>query len=159
MDIRVNLIPPIPEGCPKQGRLLEDTCPMTLQTAQALSAPKHPHVTQIHDVTLEDPFHWLRAENWQEVMRDPGALDPEIRAYLAAENAHAEAELAHVEGFRDRLYRELRGRIKEDDSGVPAPDGPFAYFSSAMRRARSIRPIAGSPARVVPSRFCWMATV
>ena len=33
-----------------------------------------------HGITLADEFAWLRAKNWQEVMRDPSVLDPTIRA-------------------------------------------------------------------------------
>jgi oligopeptidase B len=43
----------------------------------------------LHGVTLHDPYDWLRAENWQEVMRKPDTLASDIRAYLEAENAYA----------------------------------------------------------------------
>ncbi len=65
-------------------------------------------------------------------MRDPARLDPEIRAYLEAENAYADRAMADVEDLRQALVKEMRGRIKEDDSSVPSPDGPFSY---AMRYA------------------------
>ena len=38
-----------------------------------------------------DPCAWLRAANWNEVLRDPSALAPEIRAYIEVENRYAEA--------------------------------------------------------------------
>lgn len=82
-----------------------------------------------HGDTRQDPFHWLRAEDWRAVMRDPSALAGDIRSYLEAENAYADAILADRADLRARLVAELRGRIKEDDSSVPAPDGPFAYAS------------------------------
>ena len=47
-----------------------------------------------HGVNRVDDFAWLRAANWQEVMRDPGKLDPAIRAYLEAENRYADRVLA-----------------------------------------------------------------
>jgi len=92
-------------------------------------AAKRPVVTQHHGVTLTDDYAWLRADNWQEVMRDPATLDPEIRAYLEAENAYTAAEMADTEALQAALFKEMRARIKEDDSSVPAPDGPFAYAS------------------------------
>lgn len=92
-------------------------------------AARRPRVTMWHGQELVDDYAWLRADNWQEVMRDPGALDPEIRAYLEAENAYCEAQLAHTRALQDGLFAEMKGRLKEDDSTVPAPDGPFAYFS------------------------------
>jgi oligopeptidase B len=79
---------------------------------------------------LADPFHWLRADNWQEVMRNPTVLDPEIRAYLEAENAYADALLADTVSLQTTLFEEMKARLKPDDRTVPSPDGPFEYFSS-----------------------------
>ena len=47
-------------------------------------AENRPTKSTWHDVTLVDDFAWLRAANWQEVMRDPAKLDPAIRDYLEA---------------------------------------------------------------------------
>jgi oligopeptidase B len=77
---------------------------------------------------LTDEFAWLKDPNWQAVMRDPALLDPDIRAYLEAENAYAEAALAGTVALQDALFAEMKGRIKEDDTSVPAADGPYAYF-------------------------------
>src|ERR1700726_3713777 len=82
-----------------------------------------------HGVVLTDEFAWLRDANWQAVMRDPSLLDPAIRAHLEAENAYAEAVLGPTAPLREMLFAEMKGRIKEDDAGVPAPDGAFAYFT------------------------------
>jgi len=91
------------------------------------------HVTSHHGIERDDPYHWLRAENWQEVMQKPETLDAEIRAYLEAENAWYEAEFgAPTAELQERIYKEIRGRIKEDDSGVPSPDGPWAYNSRTL---------------------------
>ncbi|HVY57560.1 MAG TPA: S9 family peptidase, partial [Xanthobacteraceae bacterium] len=92
-------------------------------------APQREHTSRWHGVELRDEFAWLRAANWQEVMRNPDALDPEIRAYLVAENAYADAVLADTAELQAALFGEMKGRIKEDDSSVPTPDGPYAYFS------------------------------
>ncbi len=93
-------------------------------------AAQKSHVTTWHGTTLEDPFHWLRADNWQEVMRNPSALDAEIRAYLEAENAFADAALADTVDLQKVLFEEMKARLKPDDRTVPSPDGPFEYFSS-----------------------------
>ena len=93
-------------------------------------AAEKSHVISWHGVTLEDPFNWLRADNWQEVMRDPSALDPEIRAYLEAENAYSDAALADTTELQQTLFEEMKARLKPDDRTVPSPDGPFEYFSS-----------------------------
>src|SRR4029079_9802197 len=72
---------------------------------------------------------WLRDPNWQAGMRDPAALDPAIRAQLEAENAYTQSLSADTEALQQTLFAEMKGRIKEDDSSVPAPDGPFLYYT------------------------------
>ncbi len=91
-------------------------------------ADKRPVTTTRHGVTLTDDYAWLRAPNWQAVMRDPSVLDPGIRAYLETENAHADAALGDTRALQDTLFAEMKGRIKEDNSSVPRPDGTYAYF-------------------------------
>lgn len=92
-------------------------------------APRRPSTRTVHGLSLTDDYAWLRADNWRAVMRDPSVLDGDIRAYLEAENAYADAWFAPLGDLKAALVAEMRGRIKEDDSSVPAPDGPFAYYS------------------------------
>ncbi|MCT8971262.1 S9 family peptidase [Microbaculum marinisediminis] len=96
----------------------------------APTAERRPEKTVHHGRERIDDYAWLKDKNWQQVMHDPSVLDPAIRAYLEAENAWTEAALEHTEPLQEHLFTEMRGRIKEDDSSVPAPDGPYAY---AMR--------------------------
>jgi len=91
-------------------------------------APRRPHSFTRHGITVTDDYAWLKDEKWQEVLRDPAVLDPDIRKYLDEENVYTESLLGHTSGLQKTLVREMRGRIKEDDSSVPSPDGPFAYF-------------------------------
>jgi oligopeptidase B len=102
---------------------------MTFEKLMPPLAPRRPERIVQHGEAREDPYAWLKAANWQEVMRRPEALAPDIRAYLEAENAYAHAVMAPTEGLQKRLVAELKGRIKEDDSTVPADDGPFAYYA------------------------------
>ena len=94
----------------------------------APSAPRRPHSFTVHGITVVDEYAWLKDPNWQEVLRDPSVLDADIRAYLEAENAYTTGVIGHTGGLQGRLVAEMRGRIKEDDSSVPSPDGPFAYL-------------------------------
>ena len=82
-----------------------------------------------HGITLGDDYAWLRAANWQEVIRDPAKLTKSIRGYLEAENAYSGAQLADTVKLQGRLFKEMKARIKEDDSTVPAADGPFEYYT------------------------------
>jgi oligopeptidase B len=92
-------------------------------------ALKKPSKSSRHGIVRVDDYAWLRADNWQAVMRDPKALDPGIRAQLEAENAHTAAVMAGTEGLQEALFAEMKGRIKEDDASVPAPDGDYSYYT------------------------------
>jgi oligopeptidase B len=100
-----------------------------------------------HGLEKRDDYKWLKADNWQEVMQDPSLLPIDIRGMLEAENAYTQAMMADTELLQAKVFEELKGRIKQDDSSVPAPDGPFVYYSSYkqggqhprfMRRARDL---------------------
>ena len=116
-------------------------------------AAKQPVTLKAHGITRQDDYAWLRADNWQEVMRDPSALAPEIRAHLEAENAYTKAGMADTEALQAALFTEMRGRIKEDDSSVPAEDGPYAYASRYLEGAEQPRIVrtarAGGPETVL----------
>ncbi len=93
-------------------------------------AQKQPVTSTHHGISLTDDYGWLRAENWQDVMREPSLLDAEIRRYLEAENAYTDAALASTKTLQAALFTEMKARLKPDDSSVPSPDGPYAYFSN-----------------------------
>ncbi len=92
-------------------------------------AEKRSHTLEQHGQKRDDPYYWLRDENWQQVMRDPDVLQADIRAYLEAENAYTADIMATTEALQSALFEEMKGRIKEDDSTVPSPHGPYDYFT------------------------------
>src|SRR5215475_3174235 len=96
------------------------------------SAARRPVRLSAHGIERVDPYAWLRASNWKQVLWDPSALAPEIRGYIEAENRYAEAVLAPLSGLRIRLVEEMKGRIEEEDSGVPAPSGGYAYWTKFL---------------------------
>ncbi|HVX88318.1 MAG TPA: S9 family peptidase [Gemmatimonadales bacterium] len=81
-------------------------------------APTRPHVHDLHGEQRDDPYFWLREKD-----------DPAVRAYLEAENAYADEVLAPIAGFREALYQEMLGRIKQTDLSVPHRDGAYWYYS------------------------------
>ncbi len=71
------------------------------------------------DVRVDD-YAWMRDRD-----------DPEVIAYLEAENTYTEAMMSHTEQFQEDLYDEIIGRIKETDLTVPyRKDGYFYYWRS-----------------------------
>jgi len=92
-----------------------------------------PQSRTVHGVTLNDDYAWLRAENWRDVLRDPDTLPAAIRKHIEAENAWCDTLMAPTKALQRELIKEMRGRIKEDDSEPPQPDGPFLYYSRYRR--------------------------
>ena len=84
-------------------------------------APKRPHVTSHHGIERDDAYHWLRDPGYPEV------TDPEILAHVAAENAWFDAWLTPHAATVETLFEELKGRVKQDDAGVPVRDGAWEY--------------------------------
>ncbi len=101
---------------------------MTADIHAPPTAEKRPVTDSRHGDSRTDDYAWLKDENWQQVMHEPDVLDPAIRAHLDAENAHALGFMADTVDLQQKLVAEMRGRIKEDDSTVPSPDGAFAYY-------------------------------
>lgn len=97
-------------------------------TAAPPRAEPRPSQIVAHGRVIEDPYAWLAAENWREVLRDPRTLPDDIAAVVKAENAYCAKVVAPLRALRKQLARELRGRIKEDDADVPDNDGPYAYY-------------------------------
>ncbi|MFD1197667.1 S9 family peptidase [Brucella gallinifaecis] len=104
--------------------------PQDIYFPQPPKATKHPSQDTRHGITRTDDYAWLRADNWQDVFKDPSVLAPEIRAHLEAENAYQSALMKDTQTLQKALFAEMRGRIKEDDSSVPSKDGPYAYGAS-----------------------------
>src|SRR5690606_16266581 len=69
----------------------------------------------------QDEYYWLR---------DDTRKQPEMLAYLSAENAYADAVMAPLKQVEDRLYDEIVARIKQDDSSVPYRDRSWRNYSS-----------------------------
>jgi oligopeptidase B len=92
-------------------------------------AHKHPErLEQLGRVRVDD-YAWMKDQNWQQVLRDPKVLRADIREHLQAENAYTKRMLAATEPLQAQMFSEMKGRIKEDDASVPAPDGPWEYYA------------------------------
>ena len=81
-------------------------------------ASPHRTETKMHGVSLPDDYAWLREKESAETV-----------AYLEAENAYAEANLAPLTGLREQLYNEMLSHIKQTDVSVPFRDGSYWYYT------------------------------
>ncbi|HUP28897.1 MAG TPA: S9 family peptidase, partial [Usitatibacter sp.] len=97
---------------------------LTAQAAESATPPlaaKKPKVmTKFGDRRVDDYF-WLREK-----------AEPEVIDYLKAENAYTQEVMKPLEGFRDKLYKELLARIKETDDSVPYRKRGYWYFKREL---------------------------
>ena len=82
-------------------------------------AAQRPHVVK-GPLDRVDEYYWLR---------DDTRKNPEVLAYLNAENAYADAIMAPLRPLQDQLYSEIVGRVKQDDASVPALDNGYYYYT------------------------------
>jgi len=85
-------------------------------------AEQRPYSYEAHGETIDDPWHWLRDPKYPEVD------DPDVLAYLKAENAYFDTWAGRHQALLDQLFEEMKGRIKEDDASVPLKDGDWLYW-------------------------------
>lgn len=94
---------------------------MLSELPEAPLAPVREHVREHHGDRVVDPYEWLR-----------DGEDPEVLAYLEAENAYALARTDHLEPLRRSLFDEIKSRVKETDLSVPVASGPWWYYSRTV---------------------------
>ena len=77
-----------------------------------------PHEMTVHDHTRIDNYYWLNERE-----------NPEVLAYLEAENQYANACLKHTEPLQEQLFKEITGRIKQDDNSVPIKIRDYYHYT------------------------------
>jgi oligopeptidase B len=110
-------------------------------------AEPRPHSAEFHGIRVDDPYHWLRDPAY------PDVRDPDVLAYLKAENAYFEGAMKPHQPLVETLFEEMKGRIKDDDASVPAKDGDFVYWwafePGAQYRRWYRRPVKGGPEQLI----------
>ena len=110
-----------------------DDPPALSAPATAPPVPSHPPLArEAHGERWQDEHAWLRATDWQGVVRDPATLPANIRDWLVAENAHADALFEPLAALRETLVEELRGRIEPREESLPDDLGPWRYLDRCL---------------------------
>jgi len=98
-------------------------------------APEPPDAEQIpeklvkHDHTRVDNYYWMRLSDEQKNAEIPDEQTQKVLDYLEAENEYTELVLAETQLLADKLFEEMKGRIKEDDESVPYLDNGYFYYT------------------------------
>jgi oligopeptidase B len=92
-------------------------CSTEKDSTSSPSPEKRPVTLEIHGDSRVDEYFWLRERD-----------NPEVIAYLDAENAHTEQVLAPFKGLQSILFDEIKARIKQDDESAPYRHGDYFYY-------------------------------
>ncbi|HJD59426.1 MAG TPA: S9 family peptidase [Rickettsia endosymbiont of Omalisus fontisbellaquei] len=86
-------------------------------------ANKQNYSFEVHGQTIKDDYHWLRDPKW------PNVEDPKILDHLKAENKHTENFFADLQKDKEKIFEELKGRIKLDDESVYVKKKDYYYYT------------------------------
>ena len=102
---------------------------MKLTDIKAPIAPKKPHKLSIHSDDRIDNYFWMRLSDSQKDAKNPDDQTKEVVSYLESENDYYEDKTEHTDTFKQNLFEEMKGRIKEDDSSVPYKKNGYYYIT------------------------------
>lgn len=96
---------------------------MTAETTRPTPpvADRREVVRSHHGEDVTDSYEWLRDKS-----------DPEVIAHLEAENAYTDAVTAHLDGLREQIFGEIKGRTQETDLSVPVRHRDWWYYSRTI---------------------------
>jgi len=92
-------------------------------------AEKKPENLITHGDTRIDNYFWMRLSDEQKNASKPDDQTQKVLDYLNAENAYREKMMSHTDSFQNRLFEEIKGRIKQTDMSVPYKDNGYFYIT------------------------------
>lgn len=90
-------------------------------------AAKKDKIMTTHGKERNDPYYWMRLSDEQKNAKEPDAHTQEVLDYLNSENDYTSSLLKHTEGFQEKLFDEIVGRIKQTDMSVPFKKNGYYY--------------------------------
>ena len=95
---------------------------------------KKKELKSCHNVEWEDNYSWIHQKNILEVLRDSSKLMPEVRKYLEEENSYTNYHLSDTKSIQEKLFKEIKGRIKLDDESLPFIDKDYEYWTKTTTK-------------------------
>ena len=101
------------------------TLGITTQKIKNMKPPianKQNYSFEVHETTINDDYQWLRDPKW------PNVEDSKILDYLKAENKYTENFFADLQKDKEKIFEELKGRVKLDDESVYVKKKDYYYY-------------------------------
>ena len=90
-------------------------------------------IKECHDKTWEDNYSWIHQKNILEVLKDSSKLDKDVRQYLEKENKFTEYHLKKTKPLQNKLFKEIKGRIKLNNISLPFKDLNYEYWTKTTK--------------------------
>lgn len=110
-------------SCKKETKMMKST------DGIAPVAEKIPKKLEKHGDVRTDNYFWMRLTDAQKTAKEKDEQTKKVEAYLNEENAYFDKVTAYTKDFQEKLFQEMKGRIKEDDSSVPYKNNGYFYIT------------------------------
>ena len=94
-----------------------------------------------HEIILKDPYSWVDQPNILEVLKDSNKLLPDVRTYIEENNTLTESYFKDVKNLQNKLFDEIKSKIKLDDTSLKFKDDKYFYWSKTETRGNYAKKI------------------
>ena len=82
-----------------------------------------------HNIELKDDYSWVDQEDILEVLKEPNKLLPDVKNYIEENNKITKNYFSDVKGLQDKIFDEIKSKIKLDDTSLKFKDTRYFYWS------------------------------
>ena len=101
----------------------------TMKNQKAPIAKQKPKKLSIHGDERIDNYFWMRLSDQQKEAKNPDQQTKDVLDYLNTENEYLKSKMKHTDSLQEKLFHEIKDRIKKDDSSVPVKKGDYLYYN------------------------------
>ena len=93
------------------------------------------NVKKYHGVDLKDEYSWVDQANILEVLKDGKKILPEVKKFIDENNKLTEDFFSNLRNFQDKLFKEIKGKIKLEDTSLKFKDKKYYYWTKTEANA------------------------
>ena len=95
---------------------------------------KKKSISVVHKIQIIDYYSWVHQKNILEVLTNPSLLNKEVKDYLEKENKYTKHILRSEKKLQNKLFKEIKGKIKLADESLPFIDKKYAYWTKTTKK-------------------------
>ena len=90
------------------------------------------NVKKYHGIELMDEYSWVDQSNILDVLKDGNKILPEVKEYIDKNNNLCNDFFSNIKNFQDELFKEIKGKIKLDDTSLKFKDKNISIGQKPM---------------------------